>query len=154
MFHRHTSVGPPNAGKARIHSGDDSDRWASSLELQQVLNQSSHFDHLLVSGVHERLKVRKLLLANEMPPEKKKKRPNANQRTLLADWTRHTLDTIYRTAPPDPGRVTVRRLNRAEYTNTIRDLMRVDFEPAKDFPADDAGYGFDNIGDVLTMSPL
>jgi hypothetical protein len=50
--------------------------------------------------------------------------------------------------------VTVRRLNRVEYNNTIRDLMRVDFKPAKDFPADDSGYGFDNIGDVLTMSPL
>ena len=99
-------------------------------------------------------KVRNLILANEMPPEKKKKRPNAKQSTLLADWTRHTLDTFYRTAPPDPGHVTVRRLNRVEYNNTIRDLMRVDFEPAKDFPADDAGYGFDNIGDVLTMSPL
>ena len=99
-------------------------------------------------------KVRKLVLANEMPPQKKKKRPDAKQRALLADWTRHTLDTFYRTAPPDPGRVTVRRLNRAEYNNTIRDLMRVDFKPAKDFPADDSGYGFDNIGDVLTMSPL
>jgi len=99
-------------------------------------------------------KVRKLVLANEMPPQKKKKRPDAKQRALLADWTRHTLDTFYRTAPPDPGRVTVRRLNRAEYNNTIRDLMRVDFNPAKDFPADDSGYGFDNIGDVLTMSPL
>lgn len=99
-------------------------------------------------------KVRKLVLANEMPPENKKKRPNARQRALLADWTRHTLDTFYRTAPADPGRVTVRRLNRTEYNNTIRDLMRVDFMPAKDFPADDSGYGFDNIGDVLTMSPL
>jgi hypothetical protein len=99
-------------------------------------------------------KIRKLVLANEMPPQKKKKRPDAKQRALLTDWTRQTLDTFYRTAPPDPGRVTVRRLNRAEYNNTIRDLMRVDFKPAMDFPADDSGYGFDNIGDVLTMSPL
>ncbi|HIG81249.1 MAG TPA: DUF1592 domain-containing protein [Verrucomicrobiales bacterium] len=99
-------------------------------------------------------KIRKLVLANEMPPQKKKKRPDAKQRALLTDWTRQTLDTFYRTAPPDPGRVTVRRLNRAEYNNTIRDLMRVDFKPARDFPADDSGYGFDNIGDVLTMSPL
>ena len=99
-------------------------------------------------------KIRKLVLANEMPPRKKKKRPDAKQRALLTDWTRQTLDTFYRTAPPDPGRVTVRRLNRAEYNNTIRDLMRVDFKPARDFPADDSGYGFDNIGDVLTMSPL
>src|ERR1700722_507098 len=54
----------------------------------------------------------------------------------------------------DPGKVTMRRLNRAEYRNTIRDLVGVDFDPTEDFPADDVGYGFDNIGDVLTISPL
>jgi hypothetical protein len=54
----------------------------------------------------------------------------------------------------DPGRVTIHRLNRAEYNNTIRDLVGVDFHPADDFPADDVGYGFDNIGDVLSTSPL
>ena len=59
-----------------------------------------------------------------------------------------------RTAKPDPGRVTVRRLNRVEYKNTVRDLLGVDFDPTVNFPADDIGYGFDNIGDVLTVSPL
>jgi len=54
----------------------------------------------------------------------------------------------------DPGRVTMRRLNRAEYNNTIRDLVGVQFRPADDFPSDDVGYGFDNIGDVLTISPI
>jgi hypothetical protein len=57
-------------------------------------------------------------------------------------------------AKPNAGRVTIRRLNRTEYNNTIRDLVGVDFKPADDFPADDVGYGFDNIGDVLTVSPL
>ena len=55
---------------------------------------------------------------------------------------------------PDPGRVTARRLNRVEYNNTVRDLLGVDFKPAADFPADDSGYGFDNIGDVLSLSPV
>jgi mono/diheme cytochrome c family protein len=55
---------------------------------------------------------------------------------------------------PDPGRVTLRRLNREEYNNTIRDLVGVNFRPADDFPSDDVGYGFDNIGDVLTLPPL
>jgi hypothetical protein len=54
---------------------------------------------------------------------------------------------------PDPGRVPVHRLNRAEYQNTIRDLLGVDFRAADEFPPDDSGYGFDNIGDVLTVSP-
>ena len=98
--------------------------------------------------------IRKLVAAGEMPPEGRKKRPNGEERDLLADWSRHSLDTFYRTAPPDPGRVTVRRLNRSEYNNVVRDLLFVDFKPAKDFPADDTGYGFDNIGDVLSMSPL
>lgn len=52
------------------------------------------------------------------------------------------------------GRVTIRRLNKTEYNNTIRDLLGVSFQPADDFPADDVGYGFDNIGDVLNFSPL
>ena len=63
MFHRHTSIGPPYAGKARIHSGHDSDRWASSLNVTNVLNQSSHFDHLLRFQVHQLEKVSNLLLA-------------------------------------------------------------------------------------------
>lgn len=54
----------------------------------------------------------------------------------------------------DPGRVTMRRLNREEYNNTVRDLFGIDFRPADAFPSDDVGYGFDNIGDVLSVSPL
>ena len=54
---------------------------------------------------------------------------------------------------PEPGRVTAHRLNRNEYANTIRDLLGVDFRASEEFPADDSGYGFDNIGDVLTVSP-
>ena len=50
--------------------------------------------------------------------------------------------------------MTIRRLNRIEYNNTIRDLVGIDFRPADDFPSDDVGYGFDNIGDVLTIPPI
>lgn len=57
-------------------------------------------------------------------------------------------------AKPDPGRVTVRRLNRVEYRNSVRDLTGVDFDTQKEFPADDTGHGFDNIADVLTISPM
>jgi hypothetical protein len=56
--------------------------------------------------------------------------------------------------PPDPGRVTLHRLNRAEYNNTVRDLLGTTRTPADDFPADDRGYGFDNIADLLTLSPV
>ena len=55
---------------------------------------------------------------------------------------------------PNAGKVVMRRLNRIEYRNTIRDLLGVDYEPAINFPGDDVGYGFDNIGDVLSLPPL
>lgn len=53
----------------------------------------------------------------------------------------------------DPGRVTIHRLNRVEYDNTVRDLLGTTLTPARDFPSDDRGYGFDNIADVLSLSP-
>jgi hypothetical protein len=55
---------------------------------------------------------------------------------------------------PNPGRVTLRRLNRIEYRNTIRDLVGIDYVPANDFPGDDVGYGFDNIADVISLPPI
>lgn len=54
----------------------------------------------------------------------------------------------------DPGRVTLRRLTRSEYDNSVRDLLGTTLRPGRDFPADDYGYGFDNNGDVLSLSPL
>lgn len=53
-----------------------------------------------------------------------------------------------------PGRVTIRRLNREEYNNTVCDLLHVSVRPADDFPSDDIGFGFDTIGDVLTLPPV
>ena len=79
--------------------------------------------------------------------------PTAAQRERLAGWIESTLSKG-QCLINDPGRVTLRRLNRAEYNNTIRDLVGVDFHPADDFPSDDVGYGFDNIGDVLSLSPV
>jgi hypothetical protein len=90
--------------------------------------------------------------AHVMPPGKKKQ-PTEAERDLITGW----IDTaIFKCdcERPDPGRVTIRRLNRVEYNNTIRDLVGVNFQPADDFPADDAGYGFDNIGDVLSVPPV
>ncbi len=52
------------------------------------------------------------------------------------------------------SRATIRRLNRTEYNHTIRDLIGLDLRPADDFPADDVGYGFDNIADVLATPPI
>ena len=54
----------------------------------------------------------------------------------------------------DPGRVTLHRLNNAEYNNTVRDLLGTSLRPADDFPTDDRAYGFDNVADVLRVSAL
>jgi hypothetical protein len=92
--------------------------------------------------------------AREMPPKEKPKLSGPELETLIS-WLEATLDRPDPRAPRDPGRVVMRRLNRVEYRNTIRDLVGVDFNPnAEDFPSDDVGYGFDNIGDVLSMPPL
>jgi len=80
-------------------------------------------------------------------------KPTAAEIDQLAHWVKYDamgLDP----ANPDPGRVTVHRLNRVEYTNTIRDLMGVDFSAEAAFPPDDSGRGFDNNGDVLSISSL
>ncbi len=80
-------------------------------------------------------------------------KPTAAEIDRLAGWVKYDalgLDP----ANPDPGRVTVHRLNRVEYTNTIKDLMGIDFSAEAAFPPDDSGRGFDNNGDVLSISPL
>ncbi|MEY4179057.1 MAG: hypothetical protein RLY70_2631 [Planctomycetota bacterium] len=88
-----------------------------------------------------------------MPPEEAPQ-PSASDKEAFLKAVRNLFENADRNAKPDPGRVTVRRLNRAEYNNTIRDLLLVDLKPAEDFPSDDVGHGFDNIGDVLTLSPV
>src|SRR5438876_497851 len=88
-----------------------------------------------------------------MPPAGKP-RPPLEQVERIMDWMDKTLLAFDCSKQRDPGRVTIRRLNRNEYNNTIRDLLGIKFKPAEDFPTDDVGYGFDNIGDVLAMSPL
>jgi hypothetical protein len=89
----------------------------------------------------------------EMPP-KGFPPPKPADVKLVTDWVHQELERAERQVAPDPGRVTARRLNRAEYNNTIRDLLGVDLRPADEFPQDDSGYGFDNIGDVLSLSPV
>jgi hypothetical protein len=88
----------------------------------------------------------------EMPPADEPQPPE-HLRQAAAAWIEAELARIDRVTPRDPGRVTARRLNRAEYNNTVRDLLGVDLRPADDFPQDDSGYGFDNIADVLSLSP-
>lgn len=96
--------------------------------------------------------VRQNVRTHVMPPPKKPA-PTAAERAAIVRWIEAEVFQVD-CSKPDPGRVTIRRLNRVEYNNTIRDLVGVDFRPADDFPPDDSGYGFDNIGDVLSLPPV
>ncbi len=115
-----------------------------------------HRDHALADLLQNRKRWDKVyahVKIGAMPPSSSTQ-PKAEEREKIVAWLDHTLHFVDCTGGADPGRVTIRRLNRAEYNNTVRDLVGVDFDPAKDFPADDVGYGFDNIGDVLSVQPL
>lgn len=98
-------------------------------------------------------KVVRRVLAGEMPPKGMPK-PTPESIASVTRWIEQQFTIADRNTPADPGRLTAHRLNRVEYNNTVRDLLGIHFKPAADFPADDSGYGFDNIGDVLSVSPV
>jgi hypothetical protein len=89
----------------------------------------------------------------EMPPPDANEMSEADRKLLMA-WISATINEFECGLAPNPGHVTLRRLNATEYQNTIRDLLDVNYTPAASFPGDDVGYGFDNIGDVLTLPPI
>jgi hypothetical protein len=109
-------------------------------------------DTALVGDTKLWLAVLKNVRAGLMPP-RGEERPTKEEQQHLFDWIELEAFGVD-PADPDPGRVTLRRLNRVEYRNTIRDLMGIDYDTADEFPADDSGYGFDNVGDALSVSPL
>jgi hypothetical protein len=98
-------------------------------------------------------RVLEMLQSSAMPPDDRPQ-PTAEERKRIVEWIEKTIYQLDCDGVPDPGRVTIRRLNRAEYNNTVRDLLGVTFRPADDFPSDDVGSGFDNQGEVLSLPPL
>jgi len=94
-----------------------------------------------------------MILSGEMPPEKKP-RPSIAE----IDAFQKSISTVFangdRDSKTSAGHVAMRRLNRTEYNNTVRDLMLIDFNPTDDFPADEVGHGFDNISDVQWISAV
>jgi len=97
-------------------------------------------------------KVLHKLRAGEMPPPGNPA-PEAADRAALVRWLETELDKASG-AHPNPGAPAIHRLNKAEYSNAVRDLLGLDLDNSAGLPPDDSGYGFDNIGDVLTVSPL
>jgi mono/diheme cytochrome c family protein len=125
-------------GNGKKKGGLALDAWTS---LEIAVQDQKTWKHVLEA-----------VRTGEMPPDDEKQ-PTLVEREKMMAWIDRTVFAVD-PANPDPGRVTIRRLNRVEYNNTIRDLVGVDFQPADDFPADDSGYGFDNVGDVLSLPPV
>ncbi|MEX0818804.1 MAG: DUF1587 domain-containing protein, partial [Pirellulaceae bacterium] len=130
---------------ADCHAGDAAEGGLSFDKFKSAR-------HVLV-GRETWLGVLAKLRVNAMPPEDAEQLA-ASDREFLMEWIDAAVHDIDCVRDAEPGHVTMRRLNRQEYRNTIRDLVGVDYEPTEEFPADDIGYGFDNIGDVLSLPPI
>ena len=143
------TVESPRALLDRYCVGCHNDRTPTAgLNLQTVaLDQVGHVPDEI--GVWE--KVVQKLRAGTMPPAGRR-RPEPKAYDQLALWLEASLDAAA-AANPNPGRPVIHRLNRAEYTNAVRDLLALAIDGRSMLPADDSGYGFDNIGDVLSISP-
>lgn len=98
-------------------------------------------------------KVIRLVQQRQMPPADFAELDNDSLQKLVKG-IEYELSQFDCSVENRPGRVTIRRLNKAEYNNTIRDLTGLDLRLADDFPSDDVGNGFDNIGDVLSLPPI
>jgi len=97
-------------------------------------------------------KLARKLRNREMPPADMR-RPDETTYRALVEYIETGRDRLAE-AKPNPGRPTLHRLNRTEYGNAVRDLLALEIDVADLLPADDIGYGFDNIGDVLQVSPV
>jgi mono/diheme cytochrome c family protein len=113
----------------------------AGLDLSDIAGNSSTLEKVL-RKVH----------SGEMPPPGMP-RPETSTALAFTGWLQDELDRSA-VAHLNPGRPTVHRLNRTEYSNAIRDLLALDIKPGAMFPQDDTGYGFDNIGEVLSMAPV
>jgi hypothetical protein len=115
------------------------------------LKALQHADSVVAANREDWEAVLRKVKAGEMPPPGV---PKPAGLAAMASYLEREFDRLDKNVKPDPGRVTARHLNRAEYRNTIRDLLGVDFQTTQEFPVDDTGEGFDNIGDILSVSPL
>lgn len=129
---------------SRCHNDDDK---VANLSIEDLRGAD------LLHGAHadEWERILRKTSQSEMPP-RSKPQPDPAMRTAFVQWLRTSLDD-YAAAHPDPGRATLRRLNRVEYANAVRDLLALNVDMSRELPQDNSGYGFDNIADVLSVSP-
>ena len=136
------------------HSGSDA-RGDVDLTQLKTVNEA------LTGDLDLRL-LKEMVSTGAMPPKPRADRasspsPSEHERLVITQWADAALTYVPLDAPIDPGWFTIHRLNRTEYRNTLRDLLGIDpktVDLAARLPRDDTGYGFDNIADVLSVSPL
>ena len=131
------------------HCGDC--HWGDNTDADLNLEKYVTLDQLL-EGRDKWRKVMVRMAAKEMPPEDSDPIADEDHANILT-WLDNLMNSVDCT-DINPGRVTIRRLNRVEYRNTVRDLTSIDYKPSSSFPGDDVGYGFDNIADVLSLPPI
>ena len=107
----------------------------------------------LESSAASMQRVLEMVQFGAMPPEDADQ-PSDQDRKRLVTLLDRAMFAVTCDLRPRPGKVTARRLNRAEYNHAIRDLFAMDLRPADAFPSDEVGAGFDNNGDVLSLSPM
>ncbi len=128
------------------HSGSEADAGLSLEHFETPLD--------FLKARSESEKVIEKLKSGSMPPLDASSLSREDRKRLI-DWISDTIEDLECGQDVDPGRVTLRRLNASEYQNTIRDLFGFpSFTTSSALPGDDVGYGFDNIGDVLSLPPL
>lgn len=131
------------------------DRYCVTCHNERLQTGNLALDTVNIDNIHEDAavweKVLQKLQTQSMPPPG---RPRPDQATYeaFASWTEDALDRAS-AADPNPGRPTIHRLNRLEYTNAIRDLLGLEVDPQALLPGDDLAYGFDNNADILTVAP-
>ncbi len=153
---RGESVAPPDLSASASPSTDffakhcydchGADVQKGGLDFEAMIKAHGKIDDLELLD-----KIIQVVSTGEMPP---KKPPEPAEVESFVAALQQQREVQLAAMKPTAGRVTVRRLNRVEYNNTVRDLLGVESTPAEAFPPDDTGYGFDNIGDVLTLSPM
>ena len=149
-----TAVAPPETNAARERALFN--QYCSACHNKYLKSGGISFAELDTADVRHNSAILERVLqklhAGEMPPAGMP-RPDA---ATIAGVTKGLVAELDRAAAehPDPGRPTIHRLNRAEYSNAVRDLLALDIKPGAKLPTDDTGYGFDNIGDVLSLSPM
>jgi Protein of unknown function (DUF1592)/Protein of unknown function (DUF1588)/Protein of unknown function (DUF1587)/Protein of unknown function (DUF1585)/Protein of unknown function (DUF1595) len=121
---------------------------SAGLDLEAYIKHASILDDRETGE-----KILKKLLAGQMPPPGMP-RPTDDEIKNVTKALQDAFAYADAHAAADPGHIAPHRLNRAEYDNTVRDLLGVDTHTAQDFPQDDSAFGFDNIADTLSISPV